>query len=324
MAEHAYASGIAGHIVHFVEQKQATGHPYKSSLGTLQSFDAMMAEFFPSDEEVTKESCDYWISLNSSRPKSLGHKITAIRQLAKYMAGIGIPAFIIPSHIPSGREKYEPHIYTSQEKTAFFRSIDQCQWRRVSPMRCYVAPMIFRFLYCCGLRTSEAVNLKVEDIDLVTGKVVIRGSKGWRARVIYTSRDLLENLRVYNALIERILPGRVPFFPNRHGDFYAKGVLARWFHEFWDILPEAELVAGNRPRVHDWRHTHLTDRLNLWIEEGSDVNALYIYLSEYAGHANFSSTAYYLHLVSGFYPEMEKRLLAINEYVLPEVDYEEE
>jgi integrase/recombinase XerD len=316
-----YRSSLGKQIRIFVEQKRAVGHPYVSSASILLDFDTMLANEFPETDCISKKICDSWINRKKSNPKSLSHNITAVRQLAKYLSGLEIPVYIIPDRISAGREKFEPHIFTDGEKTAFFASIDQCLWRKVSPYRCYVAPMIFRLIYCCGMRSSEARMLKTCDIDLTTGKIIIRESKGWRARVIYVSPDLLENLTEYNTIIERHLPERKAFFPNKDGNFYSENILDGWFHEFWDLLPEASAVTGSSPRVHDWRHTHLTDRLNLWVQEGRNINALYVYLSEYAGHSNFSDTDYYLHLIPSFYPELEKRMAPVNEYILPEVPY---
>ena len=315
----SFKSGMGSFISDFVTVKKSLGYSYDSNIRILKEFDGMVADSFPTAMTVTKEISDAWIAKRASHPKSLSHNVSAVRQFAKYLNGIGIPAYItLPDYIDN-RIPYVPHIFTTQETISFFKSLDSCPYRKVSPTKYYVAPMVFRLLYCCGLRASEAMTLKRSEVDLSTGRIIIHASKGWSARVIYTSDDLMENLAEYDKLIEAILPGRIPFFPNRKGDFYSEGTLDRWFHEIWDCLPEAALVTGNSPRVHDWRHTMLTERLNRWVKEGMDINSLYVYLSEYAGHSSYASTDYYLHLVSSFYPEMEKRLSSINDDILPEV-----
>lgn len=182
--------------------------------------------------------------------------------------------------------------------------------------------MIFRMIYCCGLRSSEARKLYRDDVDLGTGKILIRASKSWQERIVYTSWDLLQNLRDYEEAIDKVIPDRTAFFPNRKGLFFSSSVIDDWFHEFWDPLPEASKVTGNSPRVHDWRHTYFTDRLNLWIKEGLDVNSLGMYLSEYAGHSHYAADDYYQHLTASFYPEMEKRMSVVNRNILPEVNRE--
>jgi len=324
MSEIIYQSGLREHISRFISLKQSLGHPYNSNARILKDFDAMVFECFPGADTVSKAISDAWIEKRASHPKSLGHKVSAVRQFTKYLNGIGIPAYISPKGYIDNRIEYEPHIYTKLERTAFFNAIDQCPFRRVSPTKHFIVPMVFRLLYCCGLRSSEAMMLKRSDIDLLSGRMLIKESKGWKARIIYISDDLLENLTEYDRIIEAMLPGRIPFFPNRNGGFYSSNILGMWFHEFWDNLPVAQLVTGNSPRVHDWRHTMITERLNRWVAEGRNVNALYVYLSEYVGHSSYASTDYYLHLVSSFYPEMKKRLSPVDRDILPEVYIHEE
>jgi integrase len=89
-------------------------------------------------------------------------------------------------------------------------------------------------------------------------------------------------------------------------------------------LPEASSFTGNPPRVHDFRHSFCVYRLNQWVREGKDINALYPYLSEYLGHSNFADTDYYLSLVPSFYPQMQTLMAPVNEAILPEVLCDEE
>lgn len=90
------------------------------------------------------------------------------------------------------------------------------------------------------------------------------------------------------------------------------------------MLPEAQSYAGNSPRVHDFRHSYCVYRLNRWVSEGADVNALYPYMSEFLGHSNFADTDYYLSLVPSFYPELKRRMTPVNDDILPEVIDDEE
>ena len=51
--------------------------------------------------------------------------------------------------------------------------------------------------YCCGLRKSEAQNLKVMDVDLDSGKIAIWNSKNDVSRIVVASETLLTALRDY-------------------------------------------------------------------------------------------------------------------------------
>jgi integrase len=325
MADYEFCGPLGVCIQEFIAQKRASGFPYLSSARLLHHFDLLVAEKFPDAETLTKEICSAWLQCKpGEHPNGLLRRITPVRQLGKYMKGLGYDAYIIPDHIPSKQIKYEAHIYTTAELRAFFNAIDQCPRPPFSPTKMYVIPVIFRLLYCCGLRSSEARLLKTEDVDLETGKIIIRESKGWKTRVVYISEDLLDVFREYNSIIENMLPGRKAFFPNKDGNHFHIGMIGYWFHEFWDDLPEAGAIVGNPARVHDFRHAHAVHRLNQWVRDGQDINVLLTYLSEHLGHSNYADTDYYLSLVEEFYPEMEQRLASINDDILPEVYHHEE
>ncbi|MDY6275679.1 MAG: tyrosine-type recombinase/integrase [Succinivibrionaceae bacterium] len=194
-------SKLAPSIRAFVEQKMASGYPYKESFRSLSHLDAMVYEKFPESDSLTKEICDCWIELSSRfHQNTLLRRVTPVRQYGKYLVGTGKPAYIIPGGIPNKQIRYDAHIFTERELTAFFRAIDQCPESSFSH-KCYTIPVIFRMLYSTGVRSSEARRLRMEDVDLNTGKIFIRKSKGWEARVIYASSDLLDLMNRYDSIV---------------------------------------------------------------------------------------------------------------------------
>ena len=324
MPDPAFRSKLGADIETFIAQKRAAGYPYLTSARVLGYFDAMVTEAFPESGILSKEICDAWIEKCSKlHQNTLLRRVTPVRQFGNYLAGTGKPAYIIPGGVPHKQIHYDAHIFTETELKAFFASIDQCVKSPYAPYRCYVIPVIFRLIYTCGLRSSEARLLSVYDIDLTNGKILIRKTKGWEARIIYVSEDMLDLLRRYDRIINKYLPNREAFFPNQEGDYYHKSTLDVWFHEFWDRLPESSVAKGNKPRVHDLRHSYCVYRLNQWVRDNEDLNALYPYLSEFVGHSNFADTDYYLTLAEPFYPEFETRMRELNTVILPEVPHED-
>lgn len=324
MSDPVFRSRLKEDLEVFLVQKRAAGYPYNTSASVLGYLDAMIAEHYPDSTLLSKEICDSWIEQCSKlHQNTLLRRVTPVRQFGKYLAGTGTPAYIIPGGIPHKQIHYEAHIFTETELTAFFASIDQCRTSPFSPYRCYVIPVFFRLLFTCGLRSSEARLLNTDDVDLTTGKILIRKTKGWEARIIYVSADMLDLLCRYNRIISQAIPGRKAFFPNQKGGYYSKCAPGEWFHEFWDILPEASVTKGNKPRVHDLRHTYCVYRLNQWVREDADLNALYPYLSEFVGHSHFADTDYYLTLAEPFYPELETCMRKVNTAILPEVPHED-
>jgi integrase/recombinase XerD len=312
------------YIEGLIEQKRSIGYPYDSSAQKLKAFGVFCLENYPDETVLTKKIAMHWAEKRQEEHvNGLMRRITPIRQLAKYMNRLGIDAYIIPPGIPGKQTRYVPHIFTDQELQAFFTEIDRCAVSPYSPpARHLVIPVFFRVLYCCGLRLSEARLLKVEDVDLETGKLTIRQSKGNKDRNVMLSEEVLDLCRIYHAKVSRIFPDRVGFFPNQCGKYYNRGIIGYWFHLFWNKTGITNIASGNTPRVHDFRHTFAVKRLNLWVQEGKDLNTYLPYLSMYLGHAHLTETDYYLHFVPEFFPLFKEKTREKCANLIPEVKYE--
>lgn len=126
MSDYIFKSHLGNIIESFLSQKRASGYPYQSSARILHHFDNLLVEKFPKESILTREICIEWIHLKpGEHPNGLLRRITPVRQLGKYMKGLGHDAYVIPGHIPNKQIKYEAHIYTEAELKAFFAAIDQ-------------------------------------------------------------------------------------------------------------------------------------------------------------------------------------------------------
>ena len=320
--KYAYSGNFKPYIEGLIEQKNSIGYPYDSSARILRMFDVFCMTNYPDETILTQEIAMHWAEKRENEHvNGLLRRITPVRQLAKYMNSIGVDAYLIPTGIPRKQIRYVPHIYTDQELRAFFAEIDRCAVSPYSPpARHLIIPVFFRLLYCCGLRSSEASLLKVEDVDLEIGQLTIRQSKGNKDRKVMLSEDVLNLCRIYHAKVSRIFPGRFAFFPNQWGKHYSGQIIDYWFHLFWNKTGIAN-ISGNPPRVHDFRHSFAVKRLNLWVQEGKDLNAYLPYLSMYLGHAHLTETDYYLHFVPEFFPLFKEKTLAKGANLIPEANY---
>ena len=59
-------------------------------------------------------------------------------------------------------------------------------------------PIIFRLIYSCGLRVSEARLLKVSDVDLNTGILTINHSKKDNSRLVPMTDELTKKCQLYS------------------------------------------------------------------------------------------------------------------------------
>ena len=315
-----FKSSLSSELANFIEIKQASGFHYNEASRVLHHFDNLIADKFPNSTTLTKEICEQWLLQNIHTKTATQMKIvTPVRQFALFLNAIGKPAYVYPSYIPGKIPKYQAHIFSDNEIKAFFASVDKCDTCAWSKAMHLCIPALFRLLYCTGLRSSEARLLRRRDINLDTGKLIIRNSKFRKKRIVMLSDSLCVYLRDYDNRVNAIFPNRDPFFPNERCTFYGKSRFGDWFHMFWDSLPEAAEVVGNTPRLHDFRHTFAVNCINKWVKEGMQVDHMYVYLSEYMGHEGYSETDYYLSLAASFYPELAKKMKDINIKILPEV-----
>lgn len=312
-------SALAPHIENLLEVKHALGLPYTSSQQHLYAFDAMCAEDFPGQTTLDRSMAMRWATARAGEHvNGQMRRITPVRQLAKHMAGLGIEAYVIPPGIPGRQVRYRPHLYTHAQLRAIFDAADQVRPSPFGGRKEIIIPVIFRMIYCLGLRPGEARRLARTDIDLRSGTVHIRESKGHKDRLLYMSPDLHEHCRRYEAQISRYHPGRVAFFPNQIGTFYSHDALDFWFRHLLRAADVTTVPGANSPRVYDLRHAHVVETINRWTSAGKDPQALVMYLSMHLGHANTADTWYYFHLAADFHSDLRELANTGIEAALPE------
>jgi integrase/recombinase XerD len=145
---------------------------------------------------------------------------------------------------------------------------------------------MLELLYATGMRASECLGLRLEDLNLAAGYVVCTG-KGNRQRLVPVGAEALQWIRRYLAEVRpghtrRRDPGRL--FVNPRG-----GPLSR--QSLWTVVGRAAAAAGLRRRVspHVLRHSFASHLL----EGGADLRAVQTML----GHADISTTQIYTHVL---------------------------
>lgn len=313
-------SALAAHIESLLDVKHAIGLPYTTSERHLRSFDAMCAQEYPGQATLTRQMAMAWAAARpGEHVNGQMRRITPVRQLAKHMTGSGTHAYVIPAGIPGRQVRYRPHIYSHAQLRAIFDAADQIAVSPFGGQRQLIVPVIFRMIYCLGLRPGEARRLRRNDVDLTSGTVRIRESKGHKDRLVFMSADLHEYCRRYDAAISAHHPDRIPFFPNRTGAFYHASSIDYWFHELLNAVGTAVVSApSSPPRPYDLRHAHVIETINRWVRAGRNPEALVTYLSMHLGHTNPDDTWYYFHLAADFHPDLRALANTDLEPILPE------
>ena len=138
---------------------------------------------------------------------------------------------------------------------------------------------LFMTIYGAGLRVSEAMNLKITDIDSKKGRIFIRKGKGGRDRYALLPKKALEALREYWVETQ---PKDWLFVTNRGTQMTEKSI-----QDAWKAIVRRSGIP-KRITVHMLRHCFATNLL----EEGNDL----FKIKQLLGHSSINSTLWYLQL----------------------------
>ncbi len=151
-------------------------------------------------------------------------------------------------------------------------------------------------LYSSGLRVSELINLKTEDV-FVKDEVLKVTGKGNKQRIVPVGSSALEWLNKYLTfsrpqLNNRAKSGSVIFLNNNGGKITRMGI--------WKIITKYVANAGIEKPVHPhtFRHSFATHL----IEGGADLRSV----QEMLGHADISTTQIYTHIDREYVKQMHK------------------
>ncbi|MGD2111355.1 MAG: tyrosine-type recombinase/integrase [Phycisphaerae bacterium] len=232
---------------------------------------ARFAAFFQkSPEELEPEDIrTYLLHIVNERRASwsfYNQTLCALRFV--YHTTLGRPHLLDGIPCPK-KTKRLPVILSPEEVRRFFSVIRNPKHRA-----------LFMTAYAAGLRVSELVNLRVEDIDSARMLIRVRQGKGFKDRYVKLADRLLIELREY----WRLRRPTTWLFPGEHPD---RPIHASTVNRLCsDIANRAAL--GKHVSVHTLRHSFATHLL----DHGTDLRTIQVLL----GHRALSTTAIYTHV----------------------------
>jgi len=302
----------------FLVQKRALGYKYLAQEYVLKKFIEFAEECAQQGDSLSKEKIlEYCARRSFETPKTQSNRITDLRQFIAYLNVNGFEV-CMPKLPRKQQSKYIPYIFTHEQMLSIIAAADSLEkHRRYNCAEVY--PVLFRVLYGCGLRISEALNLRIDNVDLKKCTLTIRESKFMKSRIVVMS-DSLAN--VVSRFIEEhcMLSAESDFlFKNRDGSRRSTKAVYECFRELlWNCgIPFRGRGFG--PRLHDVRHTFCCHSLKKMSDAGIDMYCALPVLSAYVGHSSISSTEQYLRLTEEFYPDVRSRMQMTATHVYPEV-----
>lgn len=298
MKNYSYSSILSDEILRFLKVRSAQGYDDRN-VYIIQSLDRYLTDHNICDKELSPITVDGWLSVSSQSicGGTLEHYVSCVIGLGKFLNSLGYSAFI-PEY-QSYTESYIPYIFSPDEITFIFNAADNMEFG--SERSRFQFPMFLRLLYGCGLRHSEALKLRLGDVDLDDGIIMVLNAKGNRDRLVPMDAGLTLIIREYCRSLHAKPSDNPLIFEGEKGKVHEQC----WARElFRKLLATLNMERVNLPKyargicLHCFRHTFAVSSLRKQELAGIDSYDVSPLLSIYLGHVKLMETQRYLHMTA--------------------------
>ncbi len=263
----------------------------------LHYFDNHLAVKFPDKISISEEMLEWCHPRSTEHGNSCRVRATVVRNFIYYARKRGWTDIGIVKNPSNEPCNYIPHFFTEKELEEFFKQCDiyfinnHNRCRSLSNLLNRLElPIYYRLLLSTGLRTCEARWLRREDVNLETGVVEIKKSKGADEHRIVLHETALEMLRSYDTAMEKVMPNRKYLFPDRKGKCHSAAWGGYYFRIIW---PK---VSDEKACEYDLRSLYAVKNISKWENHGFELSGKLLFLSRSMGHRNIQSTFGYFHM----------------------------
>ena len=277
------------YLRHLAEERQLSEHTVKAYRRDLQDLEDFLTEYLGTPEwewtevdRLTLRSFLGWLQRRDLSRRTIARKLSAVRTFFRFLNLEEVvpdnPARSIRS--PRGERILPEHVGRKGMEALFALAEAQAAENTLAGTRSLAA---LERLNGSGMRLSELHGLNLEDMDLVTEKVRVRG-KGRKERIVPLTRSAVRAVRRYEPRRAETgaPPERGPVLVNPSGKRLSRRSIQATVQRLLEKAGEGEGVS-----VHSLRHSFATHLL----DGGADLMAV----KELLGHASLSTTRIYTH-----------------------------
>lgn len=229
----------------------------------------------------------------SSTSYQRARRLNLVRGFARYLRAEDSRHEIPPYGIFGKAKKPRPVSYIFKQEEIWKIVAVASQWPTDNQLLPHVYGTLFALLACTGLRISEALNLKCQDIT-VDG-ILIRKTKFSKSRIVPLHPTAEVNLQRYMELRKKhASSSENHLFLSSKGRQLQYGVAEWVFKRIIKELGIKPLPGIKKPTLHTLRHTFAVRVLESCSDQLDRIKRNTVALSTYLGHSNISSTYWYL------------------------------
>jgi integrase len=287
-------SGMRDALRDYLAMRRALGFKLVSDGTALLSFVTFM-DRAQADYISTAIALAWAQTPTSVQPGRWAARLAYVRAFARYCSAIDPRTEIPPiSVLPFEYQRRAPYLFADKDIEALL--LGALAMPAKDGIVNHTYHCLLGLLSVTGLRISEAVNLTLDDVDLVGGILTILSSKFGKSRMIPLHSSTVTALADYRERRGRFLAGRqIPhWFVNRRGTKVRCDTCDGMFRRLADRLGLVGEKGQRHPRLHDLRHRFAMQTLIRWYDDGQDIERRLPILSAYLGHVEVRDTYWYL------------------------------
>lgn len=265
-------------------EKRYSQHTIISYQTDLEQFFAFLISQYdaPPLAAVTASFVRSWLAEmrnDEMTPKSLNRKISSLKSFFKYLMKLGEVKQSPMTTIAAPKAgKRLPSFVAQNDMDTLRRYVEFPDTRKGQTDK-----LLLDLFYATGMRLSELINLKENQVDNANSQVKVLG-KGNKERIIPVSKDIISQLKDYIDNKKKIIGETV--YPNLFINEKGKPLYAKYVYNVVKAnLSQVTTLKKKSPHV--LRHTFATHLTN----NGADLNAV----KELLGHSSLAATQIYTH-----------------------------
>jgi site-specific recombinase XerD len=244
---------------------------------------------------ITSDLAVKWATEPDASQSWWTRRLSVVRGFARYCSARDRRTLVPPHGLLSGRHRRQPpYLYRDEDIRRLLQAARELP--STVGLRPHTVETPFGLYVATGLRTSEALRLDRDDVDLAQGVLTIRDSKFAKSRYVPVHPSTRRALQRYAETRDRLCPhpASPSFFLSDHGKRLISRTVERAFLKLCREVGLRIPRGSRRARIHDFRHRLAITTLTRWHRQGADVERRLPTLSAFLGHARITDTQWYL------------------------------
>jgi integrase len=280
---------LSDDVERYVELRRTLGFKLRKPLRHLQSFARFATD--RGETYISAATALEWAAMAptpSTRNRRLGDVVRFARFLRAENAAHELPVNLFAERA----SRPTPYIYTRDELARILDAAGQLRRQKPNPLRQQLYVMLFGLIAATGLRVSEALDLRFDDV-LAGGILHIRDTKFGKSRLVPLHATVAEALERYLHRRRLVAGSDDHLFPSAKGKRLVSSTVN---YTFRCVLRAANIAQdrSRRPRIHDLRHSFATHVLEQCGTDRDAVARHFVALATYLGHVDIKHTYWYL------------------------------